>query len=981
MGKFYHSIPFKFAMFILAFFIIVMATAGYTAYMGAKDAILTDRSESIAGTSIRTENLINGWFNEQFTKIEQISSNPFVGNHIERIVHSDVHDIEDVDKSYTILQRYLTSSVKGDDDLIDLTIIGVDGSILIGANESNYDIHHMYNLKKGFSEPVVQYINYNSTASDSTSCISVPVKVDGNTIAIIVAHLNNEEIVPFIEEKKGLGNSGTMYLLNPHNYIESGANDTTFPDNSIALADTLTYGIQKALSGEEGVAIYKNSKGTDVLGSFRWIGDLGVAMIIEVDEDEVLQPINALKTKIFINILLLMLFFSALTLMVVSNTIRSIKKLKSSAEKIASGNLSSRVNIIRKDEIGELANAFNSMADNLDVTAGKLIDSKSKFEAVFEHANVGIMMLDVDGHIIMVNSWAQKRWGEYDGNMSCYEYISGEEGTEADRNSCIGITAIATGETQIKDEMYPNTGSDSTYMEVASPIWDADGNCTGAVIIISDVTDSNKARARLEFTANLFSKTKDFIDLKPTIDVFLKTIVEYSKCDAIAIRLKDGNNYPYYLWHGLDDEVVTSDDSLLCKDTDENDEQVLECLCGCVIDNKTDLLPEHFTEEGSFWSNDVSLLDEYITDDATGIVIRNRCGQMGYKSLALIPVRYKDNILGLIQLNYKQPDKLAFDDIRYYESLAETVGITVENSKLFKNYKNLANELEKKVKYRTEELATANEELMAMNEEFVAINEELVAANEESAQMNEKLAVVNEQLREVDRLKSEFLNTMSHELRTPLTAIIGYSSLLKQKIMGDLTKKQEEYAEGILRSGNHLLMLINEILDLSKIEAGMMKILPEKVHALSVIEDVMISQKPIIAEKGHILEIDVAEDVCHINVDRVRLKQILLNLASNAIKFTEDGGYIILRSYNKEEEVYIDVIDNGIGIRDDDIPKLFKKFSQIDQKLSRKYEGTGLGLAIVKEFTELMGGRICVASTYGEGSIFRIAFPQHPESP
>lgn len=966
MGKFYHSILFKFAMFILAFFIVVMATAGYTAYVDAKEVILLEKSKSISSISVSAEQQIDGWYQEQFSKIEQISTDPFVADNVNRIVHSDEYDIKDVNKSHDNISQYLTSIASDDPDTLGFTIVDVNGNALFSTHISNYTIHNRDKLQDGLNASTVQFVNHDSTTNNFISDISAPIQLDGKTIAIVIKHLDFEEFMPFTDGIKGIGNSGVMHILNPQAYLENEADGIT------------SYGMKKAINGEEGIEIYKNHDGTDVLGSFRWIDDIGVAMVMEVDAAEVLQPIYDLKMRMLLNILILMLFFGALTILVVSNTTRSVKKLKDGAEKIASGDLSSRVNITRKDEIGELAIAFNSMAYNLDAMTNKLIDSKSRFEAVFEHANVGIMVLDADGHVIMINGWAQKRWGKYDGKMSCYEYISGEKATKANTNSCIGIMAIATGETQIKDTVHTKTGLDRIYMEAASPIWDTVGNCTGAVILISDVTESNKARSRLEFTANLFSKTKDFIDLKPTINVFLRTIIEYSKCDAIAIRLKDGDDYPYYMWHGMDDELITSESLLLCRNTDESDKKVLECLCGCVIDNRTNLLSEYFTEEGSFWSNDVSLLNEYITDDTTGTILRNRCSQIGYKSMALIPVRYKGNILGLIQLIYMQPDKLTLDDIRYYESLAETVGITVENSNLYEHIKDLANKLERTVEERTEELANTNEELTAMNEEFIAINQELISANEESAQTNEKLAKANEQLREVDRLKSEFLNTMSHELRTPLTAIIGYSSLLKQKIMGNLNSKQEEYADGILRSGNHLHSLINEILDLSKVEAGMMKISVEKVHVLYIIEDVVMTQMPIVTEKGHNLEIDVAEDVRHISVDKVRLKQILLNLASNAIKFTDNGGHIILRAYNHGDEVYIDVIDNGIGIKKNDVPKLFKKFSQIDQKLSRKYEGTGLGLAIVKQFTELMGGRVDLESTYGKGSTFRIAFRSFP---
>lgn len=325
-------------------------------------------------------------------------------------------------------------------------------------------------------------------------------------------------------------------------------------------------------------------------------------------------------------------------------------------------------------------------------------------------------------------------------------------------------------------------------------------------------------------------------------------------------------------------------------------------------------------------------------------------------------------------------DKLTRDNILYYESLAETMGMTIVDSNLYEHITDMANNLEKKVEERTQELISANEDLAAFNEQFMAMNEELISAKKESTMANDALVIAHKEILEVDRLKSEFLNSMTHELRTPLTSIIGYSALLTKNLVGDLNTKQAEYANGILRSGNYLLGLINEILDLSKIEAGRMKIISENVNVLPVIEDVIMSQRPMIDGNHHIVTIDVAKDVYPINVDKIRVKQILMNVINNAIKFTDDGGHITVKSYNKGNNVCIDVVDTGIGINEEDIPKLFKRFSQIDQKLSRQYAGTGLGLAIAREFIELMGGSIYVESAYGEGSTFRLVFPAYSEA-
>ncbi|MCK5661199.1 MAG: HAMP domain-containing histidine kinase, partial [Methanosarcinales archaeon] len=271
-----------------------------------------------------------------------------------------------------------------------------------------------------------------------------------------------------------------------------------------------------------------------------------------------------------------------------------------------------------------------------------------------------------------------------------------------------------------------------------------------------------------------------------------------------------------------------------------------------------------------------------------------------------------------------------------------------------------------------------NKELELKNEELASANDEVQATSEELLSMNESLASANDQLQEVDRIKSDFLNTMSHELRTPLTAIIGYSSLLLQNMGGTLTEKQETYVDGIHRSGNHLLSLINEILDLSKIEAGKMKLNVESVDVNSVIGDALISEIPQADTRNQTINVDVVKGISPVAADYGRLKQVLINLVSNAIKFTPDGGRVDIRAYNDDDDyVRIDVSDNGVGIQEKDISKLFTRFMQLDSKLSRQHAGTGLGLSIVEEFIKLMGGEVLVESEYGSGSTFSVRLPEY----
>ena len=256
------------------------------------------------------------------------------------------------------------------------------------------------------------------------------------------------------------------------------------------------------------------------------------------------------------------------------------------------------------------------------------------------------------------------------------------------------------------------------------------------------------------------------------------------------------------------------------------------------------------------------------------------------------------------------------------------------------------------------------------------LNAELEQQTNELSAANKELSDTNNKLKELDKMKSEFLATVNHELRTPLTSIIGYSGLLIERIAGDINEKQTQYVEGILEKGKHLSHIVNDLLDLSKLESGNMKIRLEPVSVAPHINEALHNEMPLIMEKQHETIVEIAEGISDIHVDRVRFTQVLLNLINNAVKFTEDNGKIIIKADNHGDMVKVSVADNGIGIRSEDMDKLFQRFVQIEQSVSRRFEGTGLGLTITKNMVELMGGSIDVHSEYGTGTTFNIFLPQ-----
>ena len=240
----------------------------------------------------------------------------------------------------------------------------------------------------------------------------------------------------------------------------------------------------------------------------------------------------------------------------------------------------------------------------------------------------------------------------------------------------------------------------------------------------------------------------------------------------------------------------------------------------------------------------------------------------------------------------------------------------------------------------------------------------------------EEIRIENERLVLSNETKSEFLTIMSHELRTPLTSIIGYSQLLKEKKHGKLNIKQESYVDNTLYSSRHLLDLINGVLDLAKAEAGKLEIVHEDISLPDVVNGIIQLMKENVSGKNIIMKTDLDPALDIISVDKLKFKQILFNLMCNAIKFSkEEGGTIVVSAKKEGSMAKFSVSDTGIGVKENDLGKLFQKFEQIDHGLSRKYEGTGLGLVITKELVELHGGRIMVESEYGKGSTFTFLLP------
>jgi len=276
-----------------------------------------------------------------------------------------------------------------------------------------------------------------------------------------------------------------------------------------------------------------------------------------------------------------------------------------------------------------------------------------------------------------------------------------------------------------------------------------------------------------------------------------------------------------------------------------------------------------------------------------------------------------------------------------------------EQQERIRQISELNSELEDKVAERTQELQTVLSRI---------------------EQANRQLVITNEQLTEANRAKSEFLANVSHELRTPLNAIIGFSELLRDRSFGEMNDDQDGFVKDINEGGEHLLRLINDILDLSKIEAGKMEVHLEKIDISKVIREAVSMVGPQASKKDLTVAVDCAPEISAGELDPGMFRQALLNLLSNAVKFTPPGGDVHVMAKRHGDDLRIQVEDTGIGIAREDLEHIFDEFYQVDGSYSRNYGGTGLGLALVRRMVEMQNGEIFVHSNPGEGSVFTMTY-------
>ena len=386
--------------------------------------------------------------------------------------------------------------------------------------------------------------------------------------------------------------------------------------------------------------------------------------------------------------------------------------------------------------------------------------------------------------------------------------------------------------------------------------------------------------------------------------------------------------------------LLKSDTSMLALREDKHDEFVIRAHTGAA---SASVAGTRFRQGEGLGGRVVAsgeplLVGDYVgeyTDSPFLQIIK----QTSMKSFVAVPLKSDDEVVGVLYVMSAIPDKFRDEDVELLSALATQATVSIKNAKLYQQVRQHAEQLETRIAERTQQLRQ-----------------------------------LNQQLEQASHHKSEFLANMSHELRTPMNAIIGFTKLVMRRSKEQLPQKQYENLQKSLTSAEHLLTLINQILDLSKIEAGRLDVYPRRFRLETMIEECIRTVEPMVKPESVELLSNVAGDLPEFYSDRDKLKQIVLNLLSNAIKFTERG-QIRLEAKAEKEWIAINVADTGPGIPRDKLDFIFEEFRQVDGGATRQRGGTGLGLSISRHLAHLLGGEIIVDSILGQGSTFTIRVP------
>lgn len=647
------------------------------------------------------------------------------------------------------------------------------------------------------------------------------------------------------------------------------------------------------------------------------------------------------------------------------------------------------------------------LADKSHAQSDALLEATNFLSDVLKSSIAySIMALDLEGNILIWNEGAKRNYGynaeEMVGKKNLWILYTTED-IESGRAKTMLQEALNTGNYEGEFQCVRKNGEQFPTLLAVTVRRDADGKAIGYVLISKDITilknQEQELREQLSYSRSLFDYSIDVLMATDSLGIItdankqMCTVTGYSKEELIGTEFKNYftdpklaedcirkvlyedrvTNYELTIKAKDGKETVLSCNASTFKGTDQNLRGVF--AVGRDITNQKRLEVESLDQtsklkEATGFLNNVlesSTAYSIIAEDLQGNILAwNEGARLNYGYTA-------EEMVG------KQNTRIlhAPEDIQSGR-LQSVLDAALKTGK----EEGVLESVRKNGERFTASLAlTLRKDSNGKPVGYLLISKDITEQKREEVLENKNVELTeqNRLAQEANRLKSEFLANMSHELRSPLNGIIGFAELMHLGKVGPVSPEHKEYLGDILSSSRHLLQLINDILDLAKVESGKMEFHPENVDLTLVINEVCDILRTLISKKKIKLTIDVDPSTNLVIIDPAKLKQILYNFISNAVKFANEEGIVSIRVIPEGTKYFrLEVEDNGIGIKKEDIHKLFTEFQQLDASRDKKYQGTGLGLALTKSVAEAQGGQVGVRSIAGQGSTFFVVLPRTP---
>jgi signal transduction histidine kinase/DNA-binding response OmpR family regulator/HAMP domain-containing protein len=974
-----------------------------------------------------------------------------------------------------------------------------DGAVLVSTDPSmeGQRLADKAYFHRGARASYLAPLSYSRSRGGATTFASRPILGEyGRLLGVLAGSVDASTLDRFmrLRESESLGDTGESYLvsadlmmLTNSRFAEVGTEVNTPGVASAMESSERGEGAGRhesapaALTGGSGT--YDNYADTRVIGVYRWLPDLQAALMVEQSRDEVFSTVYRAMIVNGVVALISTLLAGAVSLSIARGISNRLGALVEAASEIASGDLERRANVGRPDEIGTLAEAFNTMTAQLRGLIGSLEQRVTdrthdlqrragQLEAAAEVARDAAVIRDVDKLLDETVHRVSERFGFYHAGIFLVD--------DAREYAVLRAASSEGGQRMLERGHRLRVGEVGIVGYVAGKGKPRIALDVGEDAVFFDNPDLPRTRSEMAVPLQVREETVGVLDVQST------DAAAFDQVDVAVLQT-------------MADQVAVAIENARLLEESQRALRELEMVQGERVRREWGRgarSPAFEYDRVDVRPADLSVVPVVDQAVSSGRVVAKQGPDNGHSAL-VAPLRLRDQAIGAISLEENDEERSwTEDEVDLVKEVSEQVALALESARLFEEARLRAHEqsvLSDLGQALTAQLSTDEIlheayqkafELVEATNFYVGLHdrarEEIaIRFNTSSAQADRQIPVLSadeglsgyivrtrrpvllqenlmdwlsehgieligelplsylgvplmvgeevlgvmavqsysaeraydehdldllttiasqtaialqsarlfeealetaERLREVDRLKSQFLANMSHELRTPLNSIIGFSRVVLKGIDGPVNDRQREDLEAIHSSGQHLLGLINDILDVSKIEAGKMELDFETVDLREVVSGVMSTAVALVKDKPIELQRSIPDDLPTITADERRVRQVLLNLVSNAGKFTKEG-FIRVGAWVEGDEVVLSVADSGIGISREQQERIFDPFTQTDASTTREHGGTGLGLTISRSFVQLHGGRIWVESVLGEGSTFYVALPiERPDS-